>query len=156
MKRLLLVVIASVLILTGCSSSNSKLIANLPLDPLPYFMKVDTQLISHLTVETPTNDFAKSATKAGAKAEALIYYTPATGSMVIFMAVYLFSAKAFDRLKNPNEPPAYGQEVIRRNGDVLSVAGPSDSIFDPKTSDGKNISALYETIYKATTYSPTS
>lgn len=156
MKRLLLVVLASTLILSGCSSSNSKLIVNLPLDPLPYFMKVDAQLVSHLTVETPTNDFAKSATRAGAKAEALILYTPTNAPKVIFMSVYLFSAKAFDRLKNPSEPPAYGQEVIRRNGDVLSVAGPSDSIFDPKSADGKNISALYETIYKAATYIPAS
>ena len=117
-------------------------------------MKVDAQIVSHLTVEIPNNDFAKSATEAGAKAQALIYYTPSTGSKVIFMAVYLFPAKKFDRLKNPNEPPAFGQEVLRRNGDVLSVAGPNDSIFDPKTIDGKNIAALYKTITKAETYVP--
>jgi hypothetical protein len=150
MKRLLLVLMASTLALTSCASS--KPIFSLPLSPVPYLMKVDASLVTHLTVEIPNNDFAKTATKAGAKAQVLIYYTPATGAKVIFMSVYLFPAKVFDRLKNPNEPPAYGQEVIRRNGDVLSVAGPSDSIFDPKSKDGKNISALYETIYKAATY----
>ena len=116
-------------------------------------MKVDARLVTHLTVTTPTNEFAKAATKDGAKAQVLIYYTPATGSKVIFMSAYLFPTKIFDRLKNPNQPPSYGQEVLRRNGEVLSVAGPSDSIFDPKSADGKNITALYETIYKASTYS---
>ena len=154
MKRLFIVVLASTLALTGCASS--KPVFSLPLSPVPYVMKVDAALVTHLTVEIPKNDFAKSATKDGAQAQVLLYYTPASGSKVIFMSVYLFPAKIFDRLKNPNQPPAYGQEVTRRNGEVLSVAGPSDSIFDSKTSDGKNISALYETIYKATTYSPTS
>jgi len=82
----------------------------------------------------------------------MIYYIPSNGSKVIFMSVYEFPAKTFDRLKNPAEPPAYGQEVLRKNGIVFSVAGPQDSIFDPKTADGKNISALYSTIYKSTTY----
>lgn len=152
MKRLLLVVLASTLILTGCGSSTH--IFNLPLSPVPYVMNVDAALVTHLTVEIPKNDFAKSATKDGAQAQVLLYYTPSSGSKVLFMSVYLFPAKAFDRLKNPNQPPSYGQEVIRRNGQVLSVAGPSDSIFDPKSADGKNITALYETIYKAATYKP--
>jgi len=68
--------------------------------------------------------------------------------------VYYFPAATFDALKNPNEPPAYGQEVIRKNGMVFSIAGPQDSIFDPNTQDGKNISTLYATITKPETYSP--
>ncbi len=152
MKRLFIILIASTLALTGCASNRP--LFNLPLSPVPYLMKVDAGLVTHLTVESPSNDFAKSATKAGAKAQAIIYYTPSTGSKVIFMSVYLFPAKTFDRLKNPNEPPAYGQEIIRRNDEVLSIAGPNDSIFDPKTIDGKNIAALYETITKPATSSP--
>jgi len=118
-------------------------------------MKVDSAIVTHITVAIPTNDFAKAAKKDGATSQVVLYYQPSSGAKVIFMSVYFFPAKAFDRLKNPNQPPSYGQEVIRRNGNVLSVAGPSDSIFDPKSKDGENISALYATIYKAATYTPT-
>jgi hypothetical protein len=46
----------------------------------------------------------------------------------------------------------FGQEVSRKDGFVLSVAGPQDSIFEPFTPDGKNITTLYEEIYKKSTY----
>ena len=36
---------------------------------------------------------------------------------------------------------------------ILSIAGPQDSIFDPKTNDGKNIDILYKSIYHAASYS---
>jgi hypothetical protein len=117
-------------------------------------MSVDPKIVPHLSVVVPTNDFAKSAKKDGAIAQAILYYMPTTGKKAIFMTVYLFPQAAFDKLKNPNQPPSYGQEVLRRNGEVLSVAGPSDSIFDPKSVDGRNVTALYSTIYKASTYSP--
>jgi len=152
MKKLLLALIASSLVLTGCS--NSSHILNLSLSPIPYSMNLDKSIASHLSVAVPTNDFALSAKKDGAISQVLLYYKPDKGDKVIFMAAYLFPQKSFDKLKNPNQPPSYGQEVIRRNGEVLSIAGPSDSIFDPNSTDGKNITALYDTIYKASTYSP--
>jgi len=116
-------------------------------------MNVDSAIVSHLAVTVASGDFAKQATKAGAISQSIIYYIPSTGSKAIFMSVYEFPVATFDRLKNPAEPPAYGQEVLRKNGFVFSVAGPHDSIFDPTTADGKNVSALYATIYKSDTYS---
>lgn len=153
MKKVLLPILACVLALTGCSA-NSHLF-KLPLNPVPYSFKVDPSIVTHLSVRISTGNFAKAATKDGAKAQAIVYYTPTSGKEVIFMSVYLFPQAIFDRLKNPNQPPSYGQEVIRRNGEVLSIAGPSDSIFDPKSADGKNVTALYATIYKTSAYSPT-
>jgi len=35
------------------------------------------------------------------------------------------------------------------------VAGPQDSIFEPLTPDGKNITNLYGEIYKKTTFTKT-
>ena len=46
----------------------------------------------------------------------------------------------------------FGREVSRKVGFVLSVAGPQDSIFEPFTPDGENITKLYEDLYKKTTY----
>ncbi len=152
MKKLLAPLLISLLVLTGCGNS-AHAIFKLPLSPVPLIMNVDTTILSHLVVSVASGDFAKQATKDGAISQSIIYYLPATGSKVIFMSVYEFPATKFDRLKNPAEPPAYGQEVLRKNGFVYSVAGPHDSIFDPKTADGKNVSALYATIYKSATYS---
>ena len=152
MKKLLASLFISVLVLTGCGSSghgNFKL----PLSPVPLVMNVDTSIVSHLSVSVASGSYAKQATKDGAISQSIIYYIPSTGAKVIFMSVYEFSAATFDRLKNPSQPPAYGQEVLRKNGYVFSVAGPQDSIFDPKTADGINVSALYATIYKSATYS---
>jgi hypothetical protein len=35
------------------------------------------------------------------------------------------------------------------------VAGPQDSIFEPFTVDGKNITTLYDMLYKKETYAKT-
>jgi hypothetical protein len=58
----------------------------------------------------------------------------------------------FDAAANPNEPPLFGTEVSRKDGYVLAVQGPQDSIFEPFTPDGKNITTLYEELYKKSTY----
>jgi hypothetical protein len=116
-------------------------------------MNVDPAIVTHLTVATSTGAFAKEATKDGAIAQTSLYYLPEHGTKVIFMSVYEFPAAKFDRLKNPNQPPSYGTEVLRKDGMVYSVAGPQDSIFDPKSADGKRVTALYATIYLKSTYS---
>jgi hypothetical protein len=46
----------------------------------------------------------------------------------------------------------FGQEVSRKDEFVLSVVGPQESIFEPFTPDGKNVTMLYEEIYKKTSY----
>lgn len=151
MKKLLAPLLLSVLVLTGCGSS-AHAIFKLPLSPVPLMMNVDTTILSHLVVSVAKGAYSKQATKDGAIAQSVLYYLPSKGDKVIFMSIYEFPAQKFDRLKNPAEPPPYGTEVLRNNGFVFSVAGPQDSIFDPKTADGKNISALYATIYKSATY----
>jgi hypothetical protein len=37
-------------------------------------------------------------------------------------------------------------------GYVLSIAGPTDMMFDPGSQDGRNISTLYDLIYQSETY----
>ncbi len=151
MKKLLAPLLISVLVLTGCGSSVHG-IFKLPLSPVPLVMNVDTTILSHLIVSVASGSYSKQATKDGAIAQSILYYQPNTGAKVIFLSFYEFPAQKFDRLTNPAEPPPYGTEVLRKNGFVYSVAGPQDSIFDPKTADGKNITALYTTIYKSDTY----
>jgi len=151
MKKLFIPFAICLLVLTGCSTTKGVL--KLTLSPTPLVMNVDPAIVTHLQVAEPKDSFAKQATKDGAIAQTLVYYIPDQGTKVIFMSVYEFPAAKFDQLKNPNQPPAYGEEVLRKDGKVFSVAGPKDSIFDPKSADGKRVAALYATIYKATTYS---
>ncbi len=115
-------------------------------------MKVDSAIVTHLSVAKPSGDYANFAKKEGAISQSIIYYTPATGSKVIFATFYEFPIATFNRLSNPDQPPAFGQEVVRKGDVIFSVAGPQDSIFDPNTPDGKNISTLYSTLTKASTY----
>jgi hypothetical protein len=58
----------------------------------------------------------------------------------------------FDGAANPNEPPLYGTQVARTDGNVLSVAGPQDSMFDSESEDGINIGLLYEALYDPESY----
>ena len=150
MRKLFVPFVICLLVLTGCSTTKG--VFKLTLSPTPLVMKVNPAIVTHLIVSKAAGEWAKQAAKDGAMSQAVVYYQPVQGNRAIFMTVYEFPAVKFDRLKNPNQPPAYGQEVIRKNGIVFSIAGPQDSIYDPKTKDGKNITALYATIYKASTY----
>ena len=151
MKKLLIPFLMCALVLTGCSTGKG--VFKLTLSPTPLVMKVDPAIVIHLEVAKSTGAFAQQATKDGAISQSVVYYIPEKGAKVIFMSVYEFSAAKFDHLKNPNQPPSYGTEVLRKNGKVFSVAGPQDSIFDPKSSDGKRVTELYSTIYNKSTYS---
>ncbi|MEI6648475.1 MAG: hypothetical protein WCO08_02415 [Actinomycetes bacterium] len=143
---------AAVLFLAGCASSASKN-TEFNLAPIPFTWTVPKDIVSHLSLEVPTDSYAKTAVKAGAKAQVLVYYTTDKGRKAIFMGVFYFPNKAFAATINPSEPPSYGSKVLSRNGMVLSIAGPQDSIFDPTTQDGKNIGILYAGITKAASYS---
>ena len=81
-----------------------------------------------------------------------MYFAAEDNTKHIFAGIYYTPEERFDAAKNPNEPPMFGQEVSRKDGFVLSVAGSQDSIFEPFTVDGKNITTLYEEIYKKDTY----
>ena len=152
MRKLLAPLLISVLLLTGCGSSTTP-IFKLPLTPVPLIMKVDSRILAHLVVSVASGDYATQAKKAGALTQSIVYYVPSSGPRAILMVVYEFPTKTFEQLQNPNQPPAFGQEVIRKNGEVFSIAGPQDSIFDPKSQDGKNVATLYATMFKSSTYS---
>jgi len=93
-------------------------------DPIPYEMKVPKEIAGKLSLEPMTGDWVKQIAQAGVTAAAA----------------------------NPNEPPMFGSEVSRKDGFVLAIAGPQDSIFEPFTQDGKNITTLYEGLYKKSSY----
>lgn len=84
----------------------------------------------------------------------MVYYQPAEGSRAILMSVYYFPAEKFDAAQNPNEPPSFGREVIRKDGKILSVAGPQDIIFEPDTEDSRNVIASNDLIYDPENYAP--
>ena len=106
--------------------------------------------LSHEEWKATDGEFEKSVFEAGAISASTIYYTDlTTNEKHGLLGVFLFPEEKFDAAANPNEPPRYGSEVIRRDGQVLSVAGPQDSIFEPESQDGKNITALYELMYNA-------
>jgi len=109
-------------------------------------------MLGHLTVETPSNEYSVKAQNNGDQAQSLVYYKPISGGETIFMAVFYFPVNSCLVANHPDEPSSYGRKVVEENNMILSIAGPQDSIYDPKTADGKNIDLLYKTLYDASSY----
>jgi hypothetical protein len=141
---------AIALALIGCSSERH---TDLSLSPVPFAMKVPPGIAPQSAAGPIEGSFGEEVRQAGALAATTVYYNPVEqGERVIFMTAYWFPADKFDALQAPDQPPLFGTEVLRRNGNVLSVAGPVDAIFAPDTPDGRNLTALYGVIYLPETY----
>jgi hypothetical protein len=128
------------------------------LDPAPYTIEVPSDIAKHLSIENMasdvTNQFSAQAKEAGAIAQVRINYIADDGSKHGFAGVYYFAQADFEKAQNPNEPPLYGSKVVEENAMVLAIAGPQDSIFEPNTQDGKNITVLYSLIYDPKSFKP--
>ena len=109
------------------------------LSPIPYGFVAPQEIASHLSTGPLTGIWAEQVEKAGALASVAVLYQPDSGDKTILFTAYYFPADKWDAAQNPDEPPPFGQQVFRGDGRVLSVAGPHDTIFDPETSDGKNV-----------------
>jgi hypothetical protein len=129
--------------------------ASLRLAPVPYALKLPADIVARLTTTPLTGPFAEESARAGAVASTAILYEPQSGNRTILMSVYYFPEASFDAAQNPDEPPPFGQAVIREGGMVLSVAGPQDTIFEPETQDGKNVVAASMLIYEPASYAST-
>ena len=149
--KLLRVLVAgfAALALAGCSLSMTGMV---DLDPVPYSFHPPSGLETKLTVEPMTGEWAEEVFAAGVTKAATVSYTPDEGEPAILMGVYFMPESVFDGAANPSEPPLYGSEVARADGNVLSVAGPQDSMFDSESEDGKNIGLLYEALYEPESY----
>ncbi len=154
MKHLLISVITATLLLSGCSLIPSENI-EFALADIPYTWKISKDLASHLTVETPNNEYSSQAKEFGAQAQAIVYYKPTNGDRVNFMGVFYFPANSYLAVTRADEPPPFGSKVVESNGMILSTWGPQDSIYEPETQDGKNISKLYKYVYAASSFTPT-
>jgi hypothetical protein len=122
-----IIIISGTLVLSSCAFNTTKISFN----PIPYEMKVPQELASKLSVEPMTGDWANQIATASVVGALTMHYTAEDNTKHIL--------QEFITLQN-------------KDGFVLSVAGPQDSIFEPFTVDGKNITTLYEEIYKKTTY----
>ncbi len=136
-------------VLAGCSLSMTGMV---DLDPVPYSFHPPSGLESKLSVEPMTGEWADQAYAAGVTSAVTVTYTPDEGQTAILMGVYYMPESVFDGAANPNEPPLYGTQVARADGNVLSVAGPQDSMFDSESEDGVNIGLLYEALYDPESY----
>jgi hypothetical protein len=139
------------LVLAGCSLSMTGMV---DLDPVPYSFHPPMGLESKLTVEPMTGEWVDQAYAAGVTSAVTVFYTPDEGDPAILMGVYFMPESVFDGAANPNEPPLYGSEVARADGNVLAVAGPQDSMFDSESPDGINIGLLYQALYDPESYMP--
>lgn len=116
-------------------------------------MTVPSGIVPRLSTGPIEGPFGEQVRQAGALASVTVYYTPVEqGRKIIFMTAYWFPADKFDAMQSPDQPPLFGSEVLRKDGNVLSVAGPVDAIFAPDTPDGRNLAALYGVIYLPETY----
>ena len=149
MKKLFkLSILSLAFLLTACIFNTTKL----SLDPIPYEMKVPKEIASKLTLEPFTGDWVKQIAQAGVTAAFMIVYQAEDGTKHGFAGIYYMPVDKFDAAANPNEPPIFGTEVSRKDGYVLAVQGPQESIFEPFTPDGKNITTLYDELYKKSSY----
>ena len=139
------------MVLAGCSLSMTGMV---DLDPVPYSFHPPSGLESKLSVEPMTGEWADEVFAAGVTSAVTVTYTPEEGDPAILMGVYFMPESVFDGAANPNEPPLYGTQVARADGNVLSVAGPQDAMYDSESEDGKNISLLYEALYDPESYMP--
>ena len=137
------------LVLAGCSTYMTGMV---DLDPVPYSFHPPSGLEAKLSVEPMTGEWADEVLATGVTSAVTVTYTPDEGEPAILMGVYLMPESIFDGAANPNEPLLYGSEVARADGNVLAVAGPHDSIYDPDSEDGKNIGLLYEALYDPESY----
>lgn len=150
MTKLRLPAAVAALLLAACSAERE---AALELDPVPFAMKVPVAILPRLSTGPIEGPFGQDVRQAGALASATVYYSPlGQGDKVIFMTAYWFPADRFDALQSPDQPPLFGTEVRRADGNVLSVAGPVDAIFAPDTPDGQNLTQLYGALYLPETY----
>ena len=149
MKKLFrLSILSLALLLTACIFNTTKV----SFDPIPYEMKVSKEIASKLTLEPFTGDWVKQIAQAGVTAAFMIVYQAEDGTKHGFAGIYYMPEDKFDAAANPNEPPLFGTEVSRKDGYVLAVQGPQESIFEPFTPDGKNITTLYDELYKKSSY----
>ena len=150
LRKKLLIFPLLLLTLSSCANKSPELV-EISLAPIPYVFEVPSDIAKRLTIENmelgTSSDFTKQAKQAGAIAQMYINYTADDGSVHGFAGVYYFKKADFETAQNPNEPPVYGSKVVEENEMVLAIAGPQDSIFEPTTQDGKNVSALYTLVY---------
>ncbi|MFM8944543.1 MAG: hypothetical protein ACKOI0_04800, partial [Actinomycetota bacterium] len=108
-------------------------------------LEVGDALAARLTTR-PLQDatFAAQVEADGALAAVELVFTSDDGTAITFLTAYEFTAEDYDGLTRPDMPPPYGDEVIRADGRVLSLAGPFDVPFDPGSPDGEDWSKLYE------------
>ena len=150
MRVLRFVCLGAALLLSACGANQS---GSLSLAPLPFAMEVPAGIVSRLATGLVEGPFGEEVRAAGALASTTVFYSPVEqGEKVIFMTAYWFPAEKFDALQLPDQPPRFGAEVLRKDGKVLSVAGPVDAIFPPDTPDGQNLTQLYGVIYLPGTY----
>lgn len=136
-------------VLAGCSFTTAGMV---DLAPVPYSFHPSNGLGSKLSVEPMTGTWADEVLAAGVTSAITVTYTPEEGEPTILMGAYFMPESVFDAAANPNEPPVYGIEVARADGNVLAVAGPQDSIYDSESQDGKNIGLLYDALYDPESY----
>ena len=139
------------LAVAGCSLSMTGMV---DLDTVPYRFHPPEGLASKLSVEPISGPWADEVFAGEVEAAAVVSYTPEEGDPTIFMVAYYMPDFVFDGSVFPDEPSMYGTEVARANGYVLAIAGPQDSIFEPETADGKNVTAISEVIYDPESYMP--
>lgn len=152
----LITLFLGVLLVTSCTASAQEKTRECLATNTGYEFCVTPELVGQLSSEemkASNGIYEQEVFEAGAISAATVYYEHTqTKVKHILMGLYLFPEDKFDAAANPDEPPRFGQEVIRQNGTVFSVAGPQDSMFEPETLDGKNVIRLYDAMYLAASW----
>jgi hypothetical protein len=126
------------------------------LTPVAFEMKVPTDIAERITVQDQKGNVSpgslEQAYKDGAVAVVTLSYQPIEGEKAWFMTAYFFNETDLDKTIFSDEVPPYGLKLITRDGMALSVIGPQESIYEPNSHDGKNVTKLYDILYDADSY----
>jgi hypothetical protein len=140
-------------VLAGCAGRG---VGRVSLEPVPFAMVVPEGIARRLTTGPVEGLFGREVERAGALAARTVYFNPGPGEenlpRSVFLTAFYFPEAAFDAAQNPNEPPSFGQAVVRGEGTVLGIAGPHDTIYDPGTRAGRDVVRLAGRIYESDTY----
>ena len=149
----LVALVATSLVACAPSPTASEGDVLIALDPVPFVLEVPEGLAARLATR-PLRDasFAAQAEADGALAAVELVFTADDGTAITFLVAYEFPDEVFDGLRSPDAPPPYGAEILRRDGRVLSVAGPFDLPFEPTTDDAAAWGALYPISRDPTSY----
>ena len=122
---------------------------------IPYKVKLPLHLYSHIRLNF--QDQSELIQRIGSKERLpieniIIEYIPEKENPVNLAYIYLWNAKVWPKVQDPNSPPDFGMVVKAEKGYVLTANLVQDCVYSNKV-DCENITELYEALTNVSAWS---